>query len=287
MAATLPLIQADMIRGKDLKRRLDFAQGAYNVGVAASARTHWGGGVADTLQCNWSTFGHYWKKYGVIDFERFPPLFAHHGHLVWVGCPHQHPQADAQEKGAVKSGWNGLAGAASRYGEWFRVPDLTWQQAVKKYKPAPPPPPVEKGILGMTVPLYYHWGPAGGTPLPKGKVVWPVLNDKGGISVIGKPTALCTLTATVGVTGLAAGESVAATFELVYDYAADGKPTVSISARRPKVLTASNNVRTIHFTGRVPKSDKTGATVKLRVRLQANANAAKLAFIQIDGMASE
>jgi hypothetical protein len=290
MARTLPLIEADMIRGGDLKAVLDFAQGAYNVGVTASAQTHWGGGVADTAQCNWAKFGHYWKKWGVIDFERFAPLFPHHGHLVWVGCPHQNVQCDAQERGAVKSGWNGLSGRASRYGEWFRVPAVSWQEAVKKYTPppkppAPPKPPPPKGILGMTKPIYYHWGPPGGTALPDGGVVWPILDKDGHIS-LEDGAGLVSYTATVGISGLGAGERVDAAFQLVDDFPGT-KPTLALGMRRPKALTAGNNVRTIHFTGRIPKSKNAGGTTKLRVNLTAHAKAAKLAWVQIDGLVSE
>jgi hypothetical protein len=291
MVRTLPLIEADMIKGGDLKAVIDFAQGAYNQGVAASARTHWLGGVADTVQCNWAKYGHYWRKWGVIDFERFPPLFPHHGHLIWVGCTHQHAQADAQEKGAVKSGWNGLSGRASRYGERFRVPTMTWQEAVKKYDrpkpppPPPPPPPKPEGILGMTKPIYYHWGPPGGTPLPNGGIVWPVLDKEGHIS-IEDGTGLVTASATVGITGLAAGEYVVAGFELVDDFPGT-KETKSLGMRRLKTLTPANNVRTVHFKGKVPTSKNAGATTKLRVHLSAHAKAAKLAWIQIDGLVSE
>ena len=137
----------------------------------------------------------------------------------------------------------------------------------------------------MTKPIYYHWGPADGTPLPDGKVVWPILDKDGHIS-IEDGTGLVSVSATVGVSGLVAGEYVTAAFELVDDFPGT-KPTISVGIRRPKTLTPANNVRTVHFKGKVPKSKNAGATTKLRVHLSAHAKAAKLAWIQIDGLVSE
>jgi hypothetical protein len=97
---------------------------------------------------------------------------------------------------------------------------------------------------------------------------------------------LVTASATVGITGLAAGEYVVAGFELVDDFPGT-KETKSLGMRRLKTLTPANNVRTVHFKGKVPTSKNAGATTKLRVHLSAHAKAAKLAWIQIDGLVSE
>lgn len=108
------------------------SQGCYSISVEASALTHAWGGVLDLED---------WTQYrsdadvlftgeGWIAFYRPPnSLYAGspgHWHIVVYGCPHLHPQAQAQLVDALK-GLNGLKGKGKDTGP---KPYRTWQEAI-------------------------------------------------------------------------------------------------------------------------------------------------------------
>jgi hypothetical protein len=288
-ALTLPYIEADMIAHGVVQTQLDFAQLCYNSGVVASAGTHDGGGAADGRQYS-ATCRSVWKKWGCLAFYRYPPTFPYHNHVLWVGCPHLAWLAKQQVTGALSGGWNGLgayhsdhrvrSGSSARYGEWDRVPADTWQQALAKHKPVPPPPtPPPKGILGMTKALYS----ASKTPqnLVKGKAQWVKLKD-GNTSFVYGQTVLSLATITVQASGLKGSEVIHLAWQLVY--AKTGEPDIIRSTRRIGLtLTAAMPRGQLTWTGAVPKSDKSGYEVRLRAVATTNAAAAKLDYALAEG----
>lgn len=111
---------------------LPISQGCYSIAVKASARTHAKGGVLDLD--DWTEFhadaDAVFTSCGWIAFWRPPnalyPGSPGHWHVVLNGCPHLHPEAQAQLDDAVL-GLNGLAGKGKDEGP---RPGITWQQAV-------------------------------------------------------------------------------------------------------------------------------------------------------------
>jgi hypothetical protein len=284
MRDSLPHIESDMIAHKIIHTKLDWYQGGYHKGTTASAGTHDGGGVGDTAQYS-SAAGAIWKKWGVLWYYRHPPLFSYHGHLAWVGCPHGAAPLKQQVAGALHSGWNGLAGRSAAYGEWFRVPALTWQQAVKKYaKPAPPKPSAPKGLLGMTSEI----GPFNATkaqPLPNGKPVHLRINDKPSRhTIIGTRAAQAVATAAIRVTGLKAGERVDLDWQLIYVFVKGGRPDISRVLRYGSSVTFGKPGTEITWSGGVPASDKKGYDLRLRLRATAHAKAAVVTAVQVRGL---
>lgn len=212
MKETLPGVEADMIAAGIIRERLDFYQGAYHKGTAASAGTHDGGGAVDAYPHQGgpanSKGQKIWEKWGAICYYRYPPLFGYHNHVLWRGCPHLAPLARRQVGGAVRSGWNGLSGRSARYGQKAIVPSRTWEQAVKKYeiKPVKPAPKKSEGWFGMAAPKMTERKKPFGLKARR-EAVLPI-NDKGDSSlVVGKVDDFYTKI-TVHVSGLPAGQTI-------------------------------------------------------------------------------
>lgn len=129
MNESLPWITKWLIRKGIIKQQLDFTQGAYNRSVAASARTHWGGGVGDILPIG-DAGDTALEEVGVISYQRDSRdgMSPHH-HILWNGCPHMHAQAAAQVVD-WKQMRNGLANDGPDRDRSRPNPIRTWQQGV-------------------------------------------------------------------------------------------------------------------------------------------------------------
>lgn len=126
-----------------IKNSLDFWQFGYGQAATASADTHAGGGVIDTVQTDDVT----WQVLREVGFTaswyrgpgwQYGNFSTEHIHAVLSNCPHVSAGAKAQINSSyqgVKNGKNGLANGASDYAP-KAVKDvgyITWQQAFKKF----------------------------------------------------------------------------------------------------------------------------------------------------------
>lgn len=132
MALTFPLIEREMIRRGLIRHQIDVYQGAYNLGVTASAGSHDLGGVIDVAQGLSLAERQVWADFGVMMFPRarkYGWTGGEHGHGVWHGCPHQTKLADGQVTSGI-NGRDGLKGNALRN---FEAPTRVWQDAYRQY----------------------------------------------------------------------------------------------------------------------------------------------------------
>jgi hypothetical protein len=122
-----------------IKNCLDFWQFGYGKAAAASADTHAGGGVIDTVQTDAVTL----KVLREVGFTaawyrgpgaRYGNFSTPHIHAVLSGCPHVSAGAKAQIT-QVRNGQNGLANHAADYGP--KVAYITWKKAFNKYVKQP------------------------------------------------------------------------------------------------------------------------------------------------------
>lgn len=278
MALTLPHIQADMIQAGVVKKSLTELQGAYHAG-ALSGGTHLGGGVNDTAEggAARSKAQQIWASWGVIDFERFPPLFPqHHNHLLWLGCPHQSPAAAAQVSGLVHHGWNGLSGSAARWGDYSLLPRVTWQQAY--LAKAGPTPTTKGGVFGVSK----HIGPlrAAGkkTALKSGAETYVAIDPDGGAAVADVPvTDSLIIRALVEISGLQSGEDVAVRW--VATTWPHNKPL-----RTPRAVSFGNGRHEITYVGIVPAAPK-GEQNRLRIAAFSKGKSASIQVLEVDGRA--
>lgn len=140
MVATLPMIEdrlrvAGLIR-QDLSGLI--AQGGYSRGKL-SAGTHAGGGAIDVAHhlVNTPARVRLWRTCGIAMWERTEkdsPSFGpgnRHGHGIWIGCPHLHPEA-AFQVSAYRNGRDGLVrNGPDRYP---RPQIVTWREALDTWR---------------------------------------------------------------------------------------------------------------------------------------------------------
>lgn len=79
-----------------IRQQIDVTQGGYSTSVNASALTHAGGGVLDTMVTG-AQLDALLEECGIAAYERTEADgFKPHSHILWIGCPHLHAQAAAQ-----------------------------------------------------------------------------------------------------------------------------------------------------------------------------------------------
>lgn len=129
----IPIVEALLIKRGVIKERLDFWQGSYCGGVAASAGTHNGGGVIDTKQAT-EAVAVAFRECGAAAWVRKPGakygnFTTPHVHAVIDGCPHLAAGAAKQVRD-YRAGRNGLANGAADYHP--RPAELrTFKQAIR------------------------------------------------------------------------------------------------------------------------------------------------------------
>jgi hypothetical protein len=142
VALMLPLFDAELRKVQLVIRGVDIMQGGYNTTVAASAKTHHMGGVFDMRPLrDHDKAVRIGNSLGLIVFVRLWPKNIHY-HVVVLGCPHQHAQAEAQLSGpnGYLNGGDGLAVRGPYQGPRGLAPNGGWQEAYARLMTDPTTP---------------------------------------------------------------------------------------------------------------------------------------------------
>jgi len=202
-------------------RKLRIFQGCYSNAVSKSGGTHGEGGALDTEKLN-DAETRVARECGTTSWQRGTPqdtYFDDHNHWIFIGCPDLSPEASSQVT-AYRRGKNGLANGGPDKSP--RVAYITWQDALKKYKPKPPPQ--KEGLLGMSTLNKFgngkvqSWTGDGGWKTVK-------IDDKGGMVYLDKKTGLYIVVAGYDLVGLPVGAVCQFRFITVKDYDDPKKPS--------------------------------------------------------------